>query len=60
MTNFGESWAAASHELAVLALKRQGQKAPPAVEPVRIGPFIVKSGIPCPEPSAASKSSRSR
>jgi hypothetical protein len=55
MTKFGESWAAASLELAALALKRQGKKAPPVVQPVRIGPFVVQSGIPCPVPSGSLK-----
>ena len=60
MTNFGESWAAASHELAVSALKRQGQKAPPAAQPVRIGPYLVQSGIPCPTAGSATKPSGPR
>jgi hypothetical protein len=56
MTNFGESWSNVSHELAASVLKRQGRNAPPPVLAVRIGPFLVKSDIPCPIPTGPGNS----
>jgi hypothetical protein len=56
MTSFGESWNNVSHDLAASVLKRQGRHAPPPSQPVRIGPFLVNSGIPCPVPTGPGNS----
>jgi len=56
MTSFGESWNNVSHDLAASVLKRQGRNTPPASQPVRIGPFLVKSDIPCPVPTGPGNS----
>jgi hypothetical protein len=56
MTSFGESWNNVSHDLAASVLKRQGRNAPPPSHAVRIGPFLVKSDIPCPVPTGPGNS----